>query len=158
MPELHDKPVFGWIAGGDRAYGLLFAWGGIAVAPVSVGILSVGVLGVGALGLGVIGLGTVGLGVIGFGAIAVAYKAYAWLSALGWESAVSQGFAVARDGAIGRIAVAEHVNTAQAAEIVNLATLDQTYLWVLVAIAVLVIVPAVWHSNSVRQRMGSGTS
>lgn len=154
MPELHDKPVFGWVAGGDRAYGLLFAWGGIAVAPISVGILSVGVLSLGVVGLGVIGLGTVGIGVIGFGAVAVAYKAYAWISSLGWESAFSQGFAIAREGAIGPVALAKHVNTEQAADIVNLVALGQTYLWVLVAIATLVIVPAVWHSNSVRERMG----
>src|SRR5690606_10413497 len=30
--EEGDKPAFGWIAGGDRAYGLLFAWGAFAVA------------------------------------------------------------------------------------------------------------------------------
>ena len=35
-----EGPVFGWIAGGDRAYGLLFAWGGWAVAPVSVGAVA----------------------------------------------------------------------------------------------------------------------
>src|SRR5690606_24842968 len=35
-PEEGDKPAFGWIAGGDRAHGLLFAWGGFAVAPISV--------------------------------------------------------------------------------------------------------------------------
>jgi RNA polymerase sigma factor (sigma-70 family) len=154
MPEKDDKAVFGWVAGGDRAYGLLFAWGGIAVAPVSVGILSLGVVGVGAVGLGVLGLGTVGLGFIGFGAIAVAYKAYAWISSLGWQSAFSQGFAAAHDGAIGPIAAARHVNTEQAAEIVNLATFGQGYLWALAAIVILVIVPAVWHSNSVRRRMG----
>lgn len=155
MPEKDDRPVLGWVAGGDRAYGLLFAWGGIAVAPVSVGILSFGVLGVGALSLGVIGFGTVGLGFIGFGAIAVGYKAYAWISSLGWQSAFSQGFAVAQDGAIGPVALARHVNSEQAADIVNLATLGQSYLWALVAIVILVIVPSVWHSNTVRERMGS---
>lgn len=154
MPEKDDKPCFAWIAGGDRAYGLLFAWGGIAIAPVSVGILSVGFLSCGAIGLGVLGLGTVAIGFIGFGAIAVGYKAYAWISSLGWQSAFSTGFAVARDGAIGPVAAARHVNTEHAADIVNLATFGQSYLVALVAIVILVIVPSVWHSNSVRRRMG----
>jgi len=156
MPEKDDKPVFGWVAGGDRAYGLLFAWGGIAIAPVSVGIVSIGLISVGAVGLGLVGIGAVGIGIIGFGAAAVAYKAYASLSALGWESAFSQGISVAREGAIGLLSFASEVNNEQAAEIVNLPTLSQSYLWVLAAIAVLVIVPAIWHSNKVRERMRSG--
>jgi hypothetical protein len=103
----------------------------------------------------VVGLGTAGIGTIAFGAVAIADKAYAWISAHGLESAFSQGLAVAKDGAIGPVAVANRVNTEQAAEIVNLAALGQSYLWVLGAIMVLVIVPAVWHSNAVRRRMGA---
>jgi RNA polymerase sigma factor (sigma-70 family) len=154
MPEQGEAPVFGWVAGGDRAYGLLFAWGGIAIAPVSVGIVSVGLLSIGTVGLGLFGLGAVGIGIIGFGAAAIAWKAYASLSALGWQSAFSNGFAIARDGAIGPLAMADQVNNDRAAEIVNLVALGQSYLWVLGAIAVLVIVPAVWHSKQVRWRMG----
>jgi hypothetical protein len=153
MPEYHDKPVVGWVAGGDHAYGLLFAWGGIAVAPISVGIVSVGVISIGAVGLGLIGIGTIGIGIIGFGASAIAYKAYASLSALGWDSAVSGGFSIANEAAIGSIPFANHINSTQAADIASLAIFEQSYLWILSAIAVLVIVPAVWHSNKVRQRM-----
>lgn len=152
-PEVGDKPAVGWIAGGNLAYGLLFAWGGVAVAPVSVGIISVGVISVGALGFGLIGLGLVGIGIIGFGASAIAYKAYASLSAIGWQSAFSNGFSMAKDAAIGPIARATHVNNEQAAEISNLATLSQNNVWILAVIAALVIIPAVWHSNKVRQRM-----
>lgn len=152
-PEVGDKPAFGWIAGGNVAYGLLFAWGGVAVAPVSVGIVSVGVLSIGAVGFGLIGVGGVGIGVIGFGASAIAYKAYASLSALGWESAFSNGFAIAKDAAVGTIAHADHVNNEQAAQITNLTGLSQYHLWFLAAIAALVIIPAVWHSIKVQQRM-----
>lgn len=155
MAEVGDKPAYGWIAGGDRAYGLLFAWGGLAVAPVSVGIVSVGLVGLGAVGLGIFAVGTVGIGVIGFGASIIGYKAYASLSALAWQSAVSNGFSIAREAAIGPLAFAEQVNNERAAEIANIATLNQTYLWVLAAIVVFVIVPAVWHSNQVRKRMGT---
>ena len=152
-PETGDKPAFGWVAGGNQACGLLFAWGGVAIAPISVGIVSIGVISVGAVGFGLIGLGVVGIGVIGFGASAIAYKAYASLSALGWESAFSAGFSMAKDAAIGPIAHAAHVNNEEAADIINLSWLGQNYLWILSAIALLVIIPAIWHSHKVAQRM-----
>jgi len=154
MPETNDKPIVGWVAGGDIAFGLVFAWGGVAIAPISVGILSVGIISIGAVGMGLLGIGTVGIGVIGFGASAVAHKAYASFSALGWDAAFSNGFSIARDAAIGPISFAKHINNKQAAEIVNLVTLEHVYLWVLAVMIILVIVPAVWHSNNVRKRMG----
>jgi RNA polymerase sigma factor (sigma-70 family) len=154
MPEQGDKPVVGWIAGGDYAYGMLFAWGGVAIAPISVGIISVGLISVGAVGIGLFGLGTIGIGVIGFGASAIGYKAYATFSALGWNSAFSGiGFSIANEAAIAPFAFAKHINNEQAGEMVNLTIMGQSYLWILAMIAILVIVPAVWHSNKVRQRM-----
>lgn len=154
MPEHGDKPVVGWIAGGDYAYGMLFAWGGVAIAPVSVGIISVGLISVGAVGIGLLGLGTIGIGVVGFGASAIGYKAYATFSALGWNSAFSGiGFSIANEAAIGPFSFAKHINNEQAGEIVNLTIMGQSYLWILAVIAILVIVPAVLHSNKVRQRM-----
>ncbi len=154
MPEQGDKPVKGWIAGGETAYGVLFAWGAVAVAPISVGIISFGILSVGVIGVGIIGLGTVGMGLIGFGASAVAYKAYGSLSALGWESAFSNGFSAAFDAAIAPVAHAAQTNNEAAAEISNLAMLDQTYVWALAAISVLVIVPSALYAKTVRKRMG----
>lgn len=153
MPEVTDKPAFGWIAGGSYARGLLFAWGGVAIAPVSVGIVSVGVITVGAVGFGLISTGTVAVGIIAFGASAIAYNAYASLSSLGWESAFSNGFSMASEAAIGPIAYAAQINNDKAAEIVNLTLLGHSYQWVLAAIAILVIVPAAWHARKVRQRM-----
>lgn len=154
MAEASDKPSFGWIAGGNQAYGLLFAWGGVAIAPISVGIVSVGVITVGGVGFGIFGIGAVAVGFIAFGASAIGYKAYASLSSLGWESAFSNGFSIAKDAAIGNIASATHVNNEQAAEIINLTMLAQKEHWILAAIAILVLVPSIWHSNKVRQRMG----
>lgn len=153
MPEEGDKVAYGWIAVGERAYGLLFASGGIAVAPISVGILSIGFFSVGVVGIGLLATGTVALGVIGFGASTIAYKAYASMSALGWESAISGGFSVAKEAAIGQHAYAKYVNNEQAGEIANLAALNQSYLWVLVFMTLLIVLPAVWHSNQVRKRM-----
>jgi hypothetical protein len=153
-PEQGDKPVFGWVAGGDVAYGLLFAWGGVAIAPISVGIVSLGVLSVGAVGVGLMGLGTIGIGIVGFGASAIGYKAYGSFSALGWDSAFTGiGFSVAKNAAIGPFSFAQQINNEAATKICNLSFMGQSYLWILATIALLVIVPAVLHSNKVRQRM-----
>ena len=153
MHHAHDEPAFAWIAGGSRAHGLLFAWGGVAIAPISVGIVTVGVISVGAVSFGLLSLGTVAMGLIGFGASAMAYKAYASLSALGWQSAFSDGFSVAVDGAIGLIAFAAHINNQQAAELTHTSVLSASYPWLMVVIAILVIVPAAWHAHQVRQRI-----
>lgn len=124
------------------------------MAAVSVGIVAAGLLSTGAVSLGLLSLATVAIGFIGFGATAIAYKGYASFSALGWESALSGGFAVAREAATGPFAFAHQVNNEAASAIANLATLDQTYLWLLGTIAVLVIVLVIWHSNVVHRRMG----
>lgn len=153
MPEEGDKPIVGWIAGGDLAYGYLFAWGGVAVAPISVGIIAVGLISIGAVGFGLFGIGTVAVGAIAFGSSAIGYKAYSSFSSLGWESAFSNGFSIAKDAAIGPIAFAQEINSPMAASLTNLALLEQSYLWVLAAIAIFVIVPAVLYSNKVRERM-----
>ena len=153
MADEGDKPVFGWIAAGDRAYGLLFAWGGFAVAPVCVGIVSCGLVSMGVVGLGLVGLGTVGIGLLGMGASAIGYKAYASLSALGWNSAFSGGFSIAKLAAIGPIAFAEHVNSELAASITNLSTVNQSYAVILGIAAVAVIVPVVWYASVVRKRL-----
>ncbi|HEY7885603.1 MAG TPA: sigma-70 family RNA polymerase sigma factor [Cellvibrionaceae bacterium] len=153
ITEYGEKPAFGWLAGGDRAYGLLFAWGGLAVAPISVGIVSVGLISIGALGFGLLVAGTVAVGALGFGASAMAYKAYGSMTALGWESAFSGGFAVAIDAAVGPIAFAGVTNNEQAAQIVNLTALNQSYLWVLGIISLAVIVPAILHAKKVQARM-----
>lgn len=153
MPEYGDKPAYGWVAGGTHAYGLLFAWGGVAIAPISVGIISVGVITVGAVGVGIFGMGTVAFGVIAFGASAIGYKAYASLSSVGLESAFSQGFSFANQAAIGPIAIGEHTNNDIAAQLAQLSLLNIHYHWFLAAIAVLVIVPAALHAYTVRKRM-----
>ena len=154
MPEKDDTPVVGWIAGGELAFGLLFAWGSIAIAPVSVGIISCGLFTIGAVGIGLFGIGCVAIGLIGFGSAAVAYKAFASLSALGWESAFSQGFSLAKDAAIGPVAFAVQVNNDQAYELSNLAALDSAFLWLMGAIAALVIIPSALYASAVRRRMG----
>ena len=155
MAEEGEPPAIGWIAAGHKAYGLLFAWGGFAVAPISVGIVSCGVVTVGAVGFGLVGMGTVGVGLLAMGAAAIGYKAYASLSAMGWESAFSQGFSIAKQAAVGPIAYAEQVNNEMAASISNLSTVNQTFALILGVMALLVIAPVVWYSRAVRKNFGS---
>ena len=120
MPEHTDTPAYGWIAAGTYARGLLFSWGGVAVAPVSVGIISFGIITIGGVGVGVIGTGTVAFGVLAFGASAVGYQAFASLSAVGWQSAISGGISMAREAAIGAVAIAKHENNEIAGDIARL--------------------------------------
>ncbi|MDO6426077.1 sigma-70 family RNA polymerase sigma factor [Thalassotalea sp. 1_MG-2023] len=153
IPEQNDKAAFGWIAGGSYARGLLFAWGGVAIAPISVGIISVGVLSIGAIGVGLFSMGTVAIGFIAFGASAIGFKAYSSLSSLGWESALSGGFSIAKEGAIGAIAFAEQANTEFAADIVKLQLFEEHFHWALAILAFMVIVPAMYYAQQVRKRM-----
>ncbi len=153
-PEVGDKPVFGWFAGGDRAYGLIFAWGGLAVAPVSVGVAAVGVLAIGNISLGVISLGTFALGGLALGCAVIGWHTFAWLSALGVSTAQSGGFAVAGDAAAGTIAVAPHANNTAAYEILANLHTEQTTLVLLALISVLTLVPIVAFAKMVKQRLG----
>lgn len=153
MPEQGDKPLVAWVAGGSHAYGLLFAWGGIAIAPISVGIISVGLLSIGALGVGLLAMGTIAIGIIGFGTSAIGYKAYGSFSALGWESAVSGSFSIAKDAALGAIAFAKQINNDQAVDIASLALFQQSSVWMLSAITFFVVVPAILYAHMVRKRM-----
>jgi len=157
VPEDTDKPVFGWIAGGDRAYGVIFAWGAFAIAPVSVGIVSIGLVSVGAVGVGLLGVGTVGIGVLSFGACALGFSAFASLTALGWQSAVSNGFSIAKDGALGVVAFANEVNNETASALANLSVFDQVAPWLHSFIAIVVILPAAWYSHKVRKRLGNSS-
>ena len=84
--EKGEKPAVGWIAFGDKAYGVLFAFGGYAVGCVSVGIFSIGLVTCSCVGVGIIGMGTVGIGLLGLGAVAIGYKAFGSLSALGGKA------------------------------------------------------------------------
>ena len=153
-PDQGEPPVIGWIAGGDRAYGLLMAWGAFAVAPISVGVCAVGLLSVGTLSVGVVSLGTVSVGLLAIGCAAVGIEAYAWLSALGWKVAAGGGFAIAHDAALSPIAIAENANNQAALDLVYASGMRGEPIWYLVVIAVLTLVPVVIYTHNVRRRLG----
>ena len=152
IAEPGEAPAFAWVAGGERAYGLLFAWGSFAVAPISVGIFSVGFISFGVLALGILAVGTACAGIIGFGASAFGIQAFSSLSSLGWHSAISGGFAMANEAAIGPLAFAKQVNNNAAEAQANLNLFNTYYLWVLGLCSLVTIVPAVWYGNKIQQR------
>jgi RNA polymerase sigma factor (sigma-70 family) len=103
-------PVKGWIAiGGSHAVGLLFAWGGLAVAPICLGGIAIGVVPLGAIALGVFSFGAVSVGAWAYGAVAIGWQVYCGCG-IAWHSAVG-GIAAARDFALGGIARAAQANT-----------------------------------------------
>ncbi len=109
---LERGPVKAWIAAGDSAIGLIFAFGGMAVAPVSFGGFAVGLLTLGGFAIGLVPCGGFSLGLWAIGGFAVGLQAFggcaiAWLGAQG-------GAAVAHDFATGGIALARHANDAAA--------------------------------------------
>lgn len=90
------------------------------------------------------------IGIIFLGASAVGFNASATLSSQG---AWSKGFSIAKEAAIGPVAIAEHINNADSVELLQLVLIEKLYPFVLVTISVLVIAPTVLHARRVRQRM-----
>jgi len=157
LPDENAKPLFGWIAAGDRACALVFAWGTWAVAPISAGVFSVGFFSVGAVGIGVIGLGTVGIGSLAVGCISVGAKAFGWLSALGWETARSNGFALARTAAEAPVAFAQNANDPIARQLLANPDAEQSQMMFFIVIALLTLVPLTYYVRAVRKRLGSAS-
>jgi hypothetical protein len=118
----------GWIAIGERAYGVLFAMGNVAVGSIAVGgvfsaglvalgTINLGVFAIGALSIGVVGIGGLGTGFFAFGGLAVGWFALGGC-AVGWRAAKG-GVAWARDFAVGSSATAAHANDQAARDFIE---------------------------------------
>jgi hypothetical protein len=104
------KPIKAWIAIGNCAIGGLFAFGSLAIAPVSVGGFAAGALSFGGLSAGIVALGGVALGVWPlFGGLLIGWQAFGGCITVAW-SAANGDFALAHDYALGRFANALQVN------------------------------------------------
>jgi len=91
-----------WIAISDRfAIGGLFAYGGVAIAPVSIGACCFGLLSYGALALGAFSWGGFSFGILAFGAATFGWKAFSAGSAIAWRLAWGEQYAIAHDYALG---------------------------------------------------------
>jgi hypothetical protein len=94
--------VTAWIAVGNCAVGALFAFGGLAVAPASIGFCALGLVPFGGIAIGLLALGGIGLGVWTFGGFALGWQSFGGC-AVAWNAAVG-GIALARKFALGGIA------------------------------------------------------
>ncbi|HEX4265233.1 MAG TPA: RNA polymerase sigma factor [Verrucomicrobiae bacterium] len=108
-------PVKAWFAvGSSHAIGVLFASGGLAVAPISFGGIAIGLVPFGAIALGMFSLGAISAGIWAYGAAAVGWQVF---SGCGFAlNAAMGGVVAARDFAIGGIAHAAQANTEIARE------------------------------------------
>ncbi|MEO6003249.1 MAG: sigma-70 family RNA polymerase sigma factor [Opitutus sp.] len=150
-----SPPVVGWFAGGDRAFGLIFASGGLAVAPISMGAIAVGVLAVGSVSVGAISLGTFAIGLLALGTASFGVKAMAWLVATGWKTAQSGGFAIARLAAEGPVAFAQHANDGAARAILADPNAERNHALFLATISLLAILPTIAYARAVSRRLGA---
>jgi RNA polymerase sigma factor (sigma-70 family) len=101
-------PAKGWVAVGNRAYGILFAAGTFAVGVISWGPVAVGALACGAFGIGLFAFGGLAIGLAAIGGAAVGYVAFGG-GVIGWLGA-SGGAALAHHFALGGGALAAHAN------------------------------------------------
>lgn len=109
------EPAIGWIAIGERAYGILYASGAVAVGCLANGCLSIGLFAFGGCSIGLIALGGFALGGIALGGGAIGWIASGGI-ALGWHAAMG-GMVGAHDIALGgEGALGNHVNDAVARE------------------------------------------
>lgn len=110
-------PVKAWFAVGNYSVGGLFAFGGLAVAPLSMGFLAIGVLPFSAIAIGVASMGGIAIGPWSFGALAIGWESLGCF-AIGWKAAL--GFvAIAHDFAQGGIAHAMQVNNDVAGQFIK---------------------------------------
>jgi hypothetical protein len=103
--------VKAWVAISDGfAFGVVFAYGSVAVAPVSIGACAVGLLAYGAMAVGGLAVGGFAFGIWAFGAIGFGWQASAGC-AVAWNFASGGQYAIAHQYALGPIARAAQVNT-----------------------------------------------
>ncbi|HET7626567.1 MAG TPA: sigma-70 family RNA polymerase sigma factor, partial [Verrucomicrobiae bacterium] len=107
--ETKWSPIKAWIAMGDCAVGVLFACGGLAVAPLSIGGLAIGLFSFGGVGVGLFVFGGIAFGGWIFGGLAFGWQAFGGC-AIAWNAAMG-GMAIARDFASGGMAQASQANT-----------------------------------------------
>ena len=109
-PVKELKPVKAWIAADDAfAFGILFAWGSVAVAPVSIGACAIGLFSYGGMAVGALAVGGFAFGIWAFGAFAFGWQASA-ACAIAWNIASGGQYAIAHQFALGPIAHAAQVN------------------------------------------------
>jgi len=111
-------PVKAWIAiGSSHSIGVIFASGGLAIAPISFGGLAIGILPFGAIALGIFPVGAVAIGAWAYGGLAFGWQVFCGVGAA-WNMATG-GVVAAHDFADGAIAHALQANNQAAADFIR---------------------------------------
>ncbi len=153
VAEADQGPAFGWIAGGDRAIGILFAWGGWAVGLFSGGAVSFGLVSFGAVSVGALGLGAMAFGGVALGAVSMGYHAIASISASAWSTAQSAILAISQWVAGGRFAIAPHANDELVGKVLANPHAQRDGLIFCIVMILLTLVPTAVYARAVRRRM-----
>src|SRR6266566_2191009 len=107
------EAVKAWIAiADDVAIGVIFAFGGMAIAPICVGGLALGGIVFGGFGAGILCYAGFGIGAWVVGGVVAGLMAVGGC-AFGWKAAIG-GVAIAHQFALGSVTVAPHANDALA--------------------------------------------
>ncbi len=107
------EAVKAWIAiADDVAIGVIFAFGGMAIAPICVGGFALGGIVFGGFGAGILCYAGFGIGAWVVGGVVAGLMAVGGC-AFGWKAAIG-GLAIANQFALGGLAVAPHANDALA--------------------------------------------
>lgn len=152
--EVDSRPVVAWIAGGERAIGLLLAWGGWSVGFISVGACSIGVISLGAVSFGILSLGSVAVGLLSVGSAAIGYEAFGGVSATAWNGAAGGGFALAHHFAAAPIAIARFANDPVAGEHFASPHANLYSLIFFVSVTLMTLIPITLYARAVRRRFG----
>jgi hypothetical protein len=108
--DIVRPPVKAWIAiGSSHAVGVIFAAGGIAVAPICFGGIGIGIVSYSGIALGICSAGPVALGIWAYGALVIGWQICCGFG-LAWNAATG-GVAIAHDFALGGVAHAIQANT-----------------------------------------------
>jgi RNA polymerase sigma factor (sigma-70 family) len=163
-PVRELKPVKAWIAADDAfAFGVLFAYGSVAVAPVSIGACAVGLFSYGAMAVSVLAVGGFAFGIWAFGAFAFGWQASAGC-AIAWNIATGAQYAIAHQFALGPIAHAAQVNNELVRHLVKSNPFFQTcwkivphFIWLMWVWAIPLMISMIvqWRAIARKNRQGA---
>jgi RNA polymerase sigma factor (sigma-70 family) len=108
--DVLQKPVKGWFAMGNYAIGGLLAFGGIACAPIGIGLCGIGLLPFAGVAIGLVPLGGIALGGWAYGGLAIGWQSMGCF-AIALNMAAGN-IAIAHDYALGNFASAAQINAA----------------------------------------------
>jgi RNA polymerase sigma factor (sigma-70 family) len=152
------EAVKAWIAiADDLAIGVIFAFGGMAVAPIAFGGFALGGIVFGGFGVGILCYAGFAVGVWALGGFAAGLMALGGCAA-GWTAAAG-GVAISHQFALGGVAIAAHANNEVAKAFIsnhaffqNAFPLITTWLWPTLLLS---LVPSllIWRATRKRRRL-----